>query len=130
MGEQGGALADEVGAAAEQVAGLAHALGVDVGQGEVAAAEQAGNLVGVDLVVLGLAPVDGLHVQGVADQEGDLLLPAQVSQPVPGEQALDADDDVGAEGGEGSEEGVGAGWQVDVADDGAGRIEDAQVHGP
>jgi hypothetical protein len=67
VGEQGGALADEVGAAAEQVAGLTHALGVDVGEGEVAAAQQAGDLAGVDLAVLGLGAVDELQVQGVAD---------------------------------------------------------------
>jgi hypothetical protein len=37
--------------AAQQVAGLAHAGGVDVGLGQRAAAEQSGDLAGVDLVV-------------------------------------------------------------------------------
>ena len=106
MGEEGGALAHEVGAAAEQVARFAHALGVDVGEGEVAAAQQAGDLAGVDAVVLGLAAVDGLHVEGVADEEGDVCSAAEVGEPVPGEHALDADDDV-AEGGEGSEKASG-----------------------
>ena len=62
----------------KQVAGLALPLRVDVGQREHAAAEQGGELAGVDLVVLGLAAVDGLHVQGVAEDEGDVLLFAQV----------------------------------------------------
>src|SRR5262249_52855644 len=44
-----GATADEEGAASEQVAGLTHALGVDVGLRQHAAAEQDGDLVGVDL---------------------------------------------------------------------------------
>jgi hypothetical protein len=79
-------------------AGLARAFGVGVGKWEGAAAEQPGDLAGVDAVVLGLAAADGLHVQGVADHEGDALLPAQVGQPVPDEHALDADDQVVAEG--------------------------------
>src|SRR5262249_55421128 len=86
MGKEAGTLADEEVATAEQVAGLAHALGVDVGQGEVASPEETSDLVGGDLVVLGLGPVDGLHVQGVTDQEGDLLLGAQIRQPVPAER--------------------------------------------
>ena len=66
-------------AAAEQVAGLALGPGVDVGHREDAAAEQAGDLAGVDLVVLGLAAVDGLHGQGVAEDEGDALRASQRS---------------------------------------------------
>ena len=42
---------DEILPAAQQVAGLAHAGGVDVGLGQRAAAEQSGDLAGVDLVV-------------------------------------------------------------------------------
>ena len=64
--------------------GQGPSLGSD-GLGEVG---QAG---GIDAVVLGLAAVDGLHVVGVADQEGELLLGAEVGEPVPGEHALDAD---------------------------------------
>jgi hypothetical protein len=35
--------------------------------------------------------VDGLHVKGVAEGEGDLLLGAEVAQPIPTEHALDGD---------------------------------------
>ena len=49
---------EQFGVAAEQVVGFAQALGVEVGQGKVAAAEQADNLAGVDAVVPGLAAVD------------------------------------------------------------------------
>ena len=62
--------------------------------GKHAAAQQAGDLGGVDRVVLGLAAVDGLHVQGVAEDEGDALVFAEVGEPVPGEHALAADDQV------------------------------------
>ena len=50
------ALADLEAAATVQVAGVA---GPEVGLSQVAAAEECGDLVGVDLVVLGLAAVDG-----------------------------------------------------------------------
>src|SRR5262249_40172822 len=58
VGQRLSPAADQVSAAAEQVAGLAHALGVDVGLGQHAAAQQDGDLLGVDLVGLGLAAVD------------------------------------------------------------------------
>jgi hypothetical protein len=86
--------------------------------------------VGVDRVGLGLAAVDGLHVQGVAQDEGDLLLLAEVGQPVPGEHALTGDGQAVAEGGDGLEEGLGAGR------DGLGQggralgVEDVQGEGP
>jgi hypothetical protein len=89
--------------------------------------EQAGDLVGVDAVVLGLAAVDGFHVQRVADEEGDVFLGAAVGQPVPAEHALDADNEVVAEGGDGSEESVKTGWQVVVVNDVADGAKDAQV---
>src|SRR5262249_26369174 len=61
---------------------------------------------------------------------GELLLGAEVGEPVPGVHALDADHDVGPEGGDGFEESLGPSGDVLVQDDGAGRVEDAQVHGP
>src|SRR5262249_13022798 len=116
-------------AAAEQVACGAHAGRVDVGDRDVAAAEQAGDLAGVDLIVLALAAVNGFHVQGGPQDEGDVLLGAEVGQPVPAEGALDGNGEVVAEGGDGLEEALRFGGQVAVEDDLAGLIEDAQVHG-
>jgi hypothetical protein len=74
--------------------------------------------------------VDGPHVQGVAQDEGDVLAGAQVGQPVPAEQSLDGDDQPVPEGGDGAEEGVGLCGEVLVEDDLAGVVEDAQLHGP
>jgi hypothetical protein len=54
--------------------------------------EQASDLAGVDLVILGLAAVDGFQVQGVSKDKSDLLFLTEVGEPVPGEPALDADD--------------------------------------
>ena len=62
-------LVHEVHAATKQIAGGAHGLGVGVGQGQHTAAQQAGDLLGVKLVVLGLAAVDRLHIQGVTEHE-------------------------------------------------------------
>src|ERR1700722_781574 len=60
---------------------------------EIAALEQAGDLVGIDTVVLGLVFVDELHVQRVADDKGNVVFGAAVGEPVPAKHALDADDD-------------------------------------
>ena len=78
---------------------------------------------------LALAPYQP-HVQGVAQDEGDVLGDAQVGEPVPGVGALGANHQAVAEGGDGAAEGVGVAGQVLVLDDGAGLVEDAQVHGP
>jgi hypothetical protein len=81
-------------------------------------------------VVLALAAVDGLHVQGVTEYEGDLLLGAEVRQPVPAKQALDGDDQPVAERRDGVQERRAGRRQVLVEDDDAVGIEDAQVHAP
>jgi hypothetical protein len=38
--------------------------------------------------------VNGLHVQGMSEDEGDAVVFTPVGDPVPGEHALDADDNV------------------------------------
>ena len=129
VGEEVGAAADEVGSPAQEVPGGSHLGGVDVGHGEGAAPQEGGDLVGVDLVVLDLGAVDGLHGEGVAQDELDPLAPAEVGDPVPGEDALDADDQVGSAGGDGLEERVGRGATVLVKHDLAVTGEDAEVHG-
>ena len=45
-------------------------------------------------VVLGFGAVNGLHVEGVAEDEGDAFAGAEVCEPVPGEHALDGHDEV------------------------------------
>ena len=85
---------------------------------------------GVDLVGLGLAAVDRLHVQSVSQNEGEFLLLAQVGEPVPGEHALTGDGQPIAEGSDGTEEGIRPGGDSLVQDDGTGRVEDAQGQGP
>jgi len=57
-------------------------------------AKESCNLVGVDPVVFAFAAMDSFHVEGVAEDEGDLLLGAEISKPVPDEHALGRDNDV------------------------------------
>src|SRR5262245_21067457 len=69
----------------------------------------------------------------MAEHEGNALLGAQVGEPVPGEHALDGDDQAGvvgvvAEGSDRVEESAGIGSIVLVQDGAAALIEDAQVH--
>jgi hypothetical protein len=73
--------------------------------------------------------VDGLHVEGVAEDELDPFPPAQIGEPVPGEDALDGDDEVVAERGDGLKERLGAAPEILLEQDLAFSIEDAQVHG-
>lgn len=83
--------------ASQQVAGGAHLGRVDVSHRKRAAAQQHRNLVGIDLVVLRLSAMDGFHVEGMAEDEFDTFLAAQVGKPVPGEHAFHADHQVVAE---------------------------------
>lgn len=88
VGDEEGTLADPKAAAPQEVTRLAHALRTYIGLGQDAATKQRGNFEGIDLVVLGLAAVDGLHVQRMAQDERNALGSTQVGEPIPGEHAL------------------------------------------
>ena len=64
----------------------------DRGLGEQTTTKPHGDLLCIDAVVCGFAPVHGLHGEGVAEHKGHILAGAQVGEPVPGAQALDSDD--------------------------------------
>src|SRR5262249_22550536 len=83
-----------------------------VGEREVAAAQEAGDGLGVVAVALGLGAMHGFHGPGVAEHEGDVLLAAGVGQPLPAVHARAADDQALAEGLDGFEEGRRGGGQV------------------
>ncbi len=73
--------------------------------------------------------MDGLHVEGVAEDELDAFPAAQIGEPVPGEDALDGNDEVVAVGGDGFEERLGAAPEILLEQDLAFAVEEAQVHG-
>jgi hypothetical protein len=85
--------------------------------------------VAIDLVVLGLSSVDGLHVEGMTEDELDPLPSAEIGEPVPGEHALDGDDEVVTVGRDGLYKGLRMTPHVLVQEDLALPVEDAQVHG-
>jgi hypothetical protein len=64
------------------------------------------------------------------EDEGDLLLAAVVSEPVPAVHALAGDEEPVAEGGDGAEKGFGRGRQVACEDDPAVLVEDDEEQGP
>ena len=70
-------------AAPEEISGGPHLGGVHIRLGQHAATQEHGNFMGVDLVVFGLTPMDGFHVQGMAQHEGNALASAEVGQPGP-----------------------------------------------
>jgi hypothetical protein len=83
--------------------------------------------VGIDLIVLGLATMDGLHGQSVAEHEGDVFPVTEVCEPVPGEGAFGRDDQVVAVGSHDVEECRGVRLDVAMDEHGSLGIEDADV---
>jgi hypothetical protein len=65
-----------------------------MGQRKGTAADQLGDLLGIDLVVLGFAAMDRLHVERVSQNKGDFLALTEISEPITGEDALDTHNEV------------------------------------
>src|SRR6516164_1820486 len=128
--DQLGTLVHQVHPPAQQVTRLTHPLRIDVRQREVAALEQAGNLGGVESVVLRFAAVDQLHIQRVTEDEGNVVLRAAIRQPVPAEHAFRADDQIPTVRREGLEQCREVAGKVTVVDDRARTVQHTYVHGP
>jgi hypothetical protein len=78
-----GPFAGQMHPAPEQVAGRPHGGRIDIGLREHTTAQQRRNFLGIDRVVFGLAPMDGLHGEGMTQHEGNPLLSTEISQPGP-----------------------------------------------
>src|SRR6516165_5915269 len=76
------------------------------------------------------AAVNGFHVQGMSQDERNVMCLAQVGDPVPGEQALDANDDIRAIGGERVQEQLLAGRDLRLQDNRACVVENANGQQP
>ena len=126
--EELSALAGEVAASTQKVAGGPHFPRVHVRHGKHAAAQEHGDLVSVDLVILGFAAVDSLHVQGMAEDEGDALLRAKVGERVPREDAFHGHHEVLAVRRDRGEEVLGGGRAIAVDPNLAVRVQHAHVH--
>ena len=84
---------------------------------------------GVDLIVFGLAAMDGLHVEGMTEDKRDPMVSTEVSKPVPGKHAFGRQNDLIAVGGDGLEQRLWGGCHVTVQQRFTSLVEDAQVHG-
>ncbi len=88
---------NEVLPSAQQIACGAHLTRIYVGHRKHTATEHDGDLLRVDLVVLRFPAMDRFHVQRVTEDELDLVIRAEICDPVPGEYALDPNHDVRTE---------------------------------
>jgi hypothetical protein len=114
MGQEFRAFVHQVGTAPEQVAGCPPVGRIDTGMGKPAPAPQRRNLLRIDLVMLGLAPVDGVHQEGVSEDKGDALFGTQVGEPITGEDAFNGNHQSIPIGGNGLEERFGSGFHIAV----------------
>jgi len=130
VGQERGPFPREAQAAPEQIPGGAPLGRRHLGLGEHPATQEHRHLVRIDRVVLGLAAMDRLHREGMAEDKRDAFLGTEVGQPGPGEQAFDGDDERIARGRNGLEERVWVGLQMAVQDDLPLLVQDADVHGP
>jgi hypothetical protein len=94
VGQQQSALANQVGSSPQKIARRSHFGRIGIGYGHIAPHEQLCNLVGIDLVIFGFSAMDGFHVQGMSQNEWDIVLVAKIGNPVPGKHAFNAYDDV------------------------------------
>jgi hypothetical protein len=85
--------------------------------------------VGIDLVVVGLATVAGLHRQRVPEATSDPCAGPQVGQPVPGEDTCDTDDEGRPRGCDGLEQGCWPSGPIPVQPKLTGLTQDTDVHG-
>jgi hypothetical protein len=92
---------------AQQITGCAHGSGVGVGHREGASAEEGGDFFRIDSIVFAFAAMDSLHVEGMAQDEGDLFLDADIGEPVPDKHAFDGHRDIFAVWFDGPEECLG-----------------------
>jgi hypothetical protein len=129
VGQQLGALMGSMHAASPQIAGRPHLGRIHRGLREHAATEQDGDLLRVDFVVFGLPTMDGLHVQGMAEDERDAFVSTQVGQPVPGEQTFDRDDETLSIGRNDVPKGLWVRLHMTMHENLAALIEDADVQG-
>ena len=92
-------------------------------------AQRHGDCVGVDLVVVGLAAMDGLHREGMTEDKRDTVFSTEVSKPVPRKHTFGSQDDLSAVGGDGLQKRLRGGLHVPVQQCFTGLVEDAHVHG-
>jgi hypothetical protein len=122
------AFAPEVGAASQPSTGRAPLGRIDRGCWQQPAAAQGGNLLRVDVVIFGLAAVQGFHRERRAQHQGHACWSAEVGKPIPGEETCNGHDQAVAGGSNGLEERLRSGLPIAVYKPRALLTHDADVH--
>jgi hypothetical protein len=124
-----GSLAGKIHSAPKKIACGAHFGRVDVGYREHTPSDEHGDFLGVYSVVLCLSTVDGFHVEGVTKNESNAFFLTEIGYPVPGEGALDSDDEIIPVLSDSFQEYLPVGFDVSMKEDRTLVVEDAEVHG-
>jgi hypothetical protein len=101
---------------------------IDVGLREHPAAPHHRHLLRIDVIVCGLAAVEGLHVEGMTQHDGKTRLSSEISQPVPGEETFPTDNEVLPIGRNSLEQRFGSRLHIPVQDDLPIPLQDAEIH--
>jgi len=128
-GQEFAAVPDVKNPLAEQGAERTFFCGIDIARRNEVGAQQMGDLLGINAVVLVLAAVNGFEVERVGEHEVDASLGTGVGQPIPAEHAFGADRQIVAIGRDEFEE-IGEVIVFDVGVDElfAVAVQDADVH--
>jgi len=116
--------------APEEIACGPHRSRINVGLREHAPAQEQGDFLSIDFVVLGFAPMDGFHVEGMPQHEGNPLLRAQIGQPVLREHTFDRDDHIITIRGNDLKKGLRVCPEILVNHGFPSLIQDADIHRP
>jgi len=129
MGQELTACAGQGHAPPPQVAGRAQRGGIDLGLREQPAAQPPSDLMGIDLVVFGLAAMDRLPRERMTEDKRHTWCSPAVCKPVPSQQACGSEDDRRAVGGQGFEKRLWGRCPITVQQRCASWVEDAHVPG-
>jgi hypothetical protein len=83
----------------------------------------------IDLVVFGFAAVNGPHLEGMTQHEGNPFVHTEIGEPIPSEDTLDGDDQTLTIGGHGLEKGFRPRFHIAVQQDFPILTQDADIHG-
>ena len=125
MGDELSPFSGEMTATPEQIPGGAHVGRIHIGHGHHTTTQQGRYLIGVDFIVLGLASMYCFHIQNMSQNEWDILLCAEVCDPVPREDTFYSNNDIFTVRSYGFQKDIGTCFDIPMQDDLSLLVEDA-----
>jgi hypothetical protein len=122
------AFTHQMGTAPQEVTGGAQRGRIDRGWRPHAAAQESSHLLGIALVIFGLAPVESFHREGVPKDEGHTRRSAKVSEPVPGEETFNGHNQTVPIRRNGFQKGFRSGCHIAVEQDFPVVVPDTDIH--